>query len=247
MSLPDKTDPRLDTEYVREIAGSAERAPTTLVGVVHDHPASVYRVKTVVGQVEADVLALELPPLAVPLFERYARDTQEPPRDGGEMSAAIQASEAPTVVGIDGPSPRFFTRLLHRMRNESLSPRATIRLARDVSAGTATALRCAVHGRILGHATRWMPRDRGHDHDIDRLAPPSRQAAHERARIDRSRVASRVLTSSPASDCLDRAREEQMVAELDRLRRTGSVIAVVGLAHLDRIASRLCDTTERNA
>jgi len=85
--------------------------------VLHDHPASTYRVRTLIGRVDPAVLALELPPLALPLYDQYATDERTPPTLGGEMSAAIQAADADRVAGIDGPTPGFLRRVasgLHR-------------------------------------------------------------------------------------------------------------------------------------
>jgi pheromone shutdown protein TraB len=64
-------DPRVGSEYVR-IVESGRRSPVVLLGVVHDHPASVHRVRTVVESLDPAVLGLELPPLVTPLFEQFA-------------------------------------------------------------------------------------------------------------------------------------------------------------------------------
>jgi hypothetical protein len=61
-------DPRLESAYLTTLDGGA----VTLVGVVHDHPASVARVRAVVARRRPDVVALELPPLAVGLYEAHA-------------------------------------------------------------------------------------------------------------------------------------------------------------------------------
>src|SRR6056297_2195481 len=100
------TDPRMNDEYVRRLPD----AGVTLVGVVHDHPASVHRAREVVRERDPDVVALEAPPLAMPLYETYARESRTPPTFGGEMSAAAQAAreEDAEVVGIDGPTVAFF-------------------------------------------------------------------------------------------------------------------------------------------
>ena len=51
-------DPRLHTGHVRHLSGDSDERAATLVGVVHDHPASRYRV----GE-------LAVAPLALPLFD----------------------------------------------------------------------------------------------------------------------------------------------------------------------------------
>ncbi len=97
-SLGDDGDPRLTPETVRCVPGRGDRG-VVVVGVVHDHPASLFRVAHLVETVEAAVLALELPPLAVPLFRLYARDDRTPPRLGGEMSVAVRAAGSPRETG----------------------------------------------------------------------------------------------------------------------------------------------------
>ncbi|MFC7081645.1 hypothetical protein [Halorussus caseinilyticus] len=52
----------MNDEYVRRLPD----AGVTLVGVVHDHPASVHRARAVVRERDPEVVALEAPPLAVP-------------------------------------------------------------------------------------------------------------------------------------------------------------------------------------
>jgi len=123
-----REDPRLTGEHVRSVASTA--GTVTLVGVVHDHPASVYRVRRVLEAREPDVLALELPPISLSLFEAYARDVRTPPVFGGEMSAAIQAADTDEVVGIDGPTMAFtlaLARTLVRERASQSTVRSVIR------------------------------------------------------------------------------------------------------------------------
>ena len=79
------SDPRVTGEFVRRVSNDA--GTVTLVGVVHDHPASSYRVRQVVEDVDPEVLALELPPISIPLYEQYASSDRNPPVFGGEMSA----------------------------------------------------------------------------------------------------------------------------------------------------------------
>ncbi|MGM0718676.1 MAG: hypothetical protein ACQET5_16240, partial [Halobacteriota archaeon] len=117
-------DPRMTATYVRRIPAGANAL--TLVGVVHDHPASTYRVKRTIEKRDPDILALELPPISLPLFEEYARCSWDPPRLGGEMSAAIQTAQTDEVIGIDRPTNDFFGRLLRRLVQERPS-RGTVR------------------------------------------------------------------------------------------------------------------------
>ena len=118
-------DPRLDEEYLRCLPGTDRHGPVLLVGVVHDHPASIARVVRMVETFPPDTLALELPPLAMPLFRRYAADSQQPPRLGGEMSAAIQSTDAGHDRGPDGR--RRDGRLLHPDASRSQHEGALLR------------------------------------------------------------------------------------------------------------------------
>ncbi len=102
-------DPRITEQFCRHLEGSA--GDLILLGVVHDHPASVARVERVLEAVDPDVLALELPSAALPLYRTYAAggaDESDSPRFGGEMSAAIRASPDVDVVGIDARTGRSF-------------------------------------------------------------------------------------------------------------------------------------------
>ena len=76
----DLDDPRLNDAYLRVCPGGPEEGTVVLVGVVHDHPSSQYRAQRVLEAVEPTTLALELPPLALPLFEEYATESSTPPR-----------------------------------------------------------------------------------------------------------------------------------------------------------------------
>ena len=49
------SDPRVTGEYVRQLSGA--HGTLTLVGVVHDHPASIYRVQHVIERVDPEILA----------------------------------------------------------------------------------------------------------------------------------------------------------------------------------------------
>ena len=62
-ALPGGTDPRLDDAFWCEVPATDERAAAVLVGVVHDHPASVYRAVTLVRAAAPETLAVELPPI----------------------------------------------------------------------------------------------------------------------------------------------------------------------------------------
>jgi hypothetical protein len=230
-------DPRLSGEYVRRLSG--EGADAVLIGVVHDHPTSTHRVRTVVEEVDPDVLALELPPLAVPLFERYAAGGRTPPAFGGEMSAAIQAAATDRVAGVDGPTPGFLARLTRILARKD----AALSTARTVLGGLASATKHALVCRIAaGVAARTGVRlevDAPVAHDCDRSDDPKRQAADERAQIRRARTVMNALEPADSDRFRKVAREAHMADRLSALRREGTVAAVVGIGHFDPLVGRL--------
>ena len=235
-------DPRITGEHLRSI--DAPTGTVTLVGVVHDHPASAFRVRTVVTDRDPDVLALELPPLSLPLFERYAEDTRTPPAFGGEASAAIQAATADRVVGIDGPTLPFLGRLAATLYRED----ASIETLRGVLDGLATvtknALRCRLAGSLAAATSIRLEVDSPVTYATDRTDAAEEQAANERAQIDRARAVLDAFEPSRAASFGDDVREAHMADRLADLRRDGDVVAVVGRHHLDRIAERLAARTD---
>lgn len=232
-------DPRITSRFLRCVPGGPGRGAVLLVGVVHDHPASTYRVARILETVEADVLALELPPLAMPLFRLYGRDVDTPPRLGGEMSMALQAADETPAVGIDAPNRRYL-RLLGR---ELLAGRVDLNLAvpllRDLVAGFGQAAACrlgAVVGSYLGLRFRLYTHI---EYDCSLLDPPALQAAHETRHLSRQQGFLRAIEIPPAMALIDANREESMATRLDGLRAAGDVIAIVGMEHLDPLADRL--------
>lgn len=226
-------DPRLDPDYLRTVSG--DDGQVVLVGVVHDHPASVHRARAVVEQVAPDVVALELPSLAVPLFRRYAEDRQTPPAEGGEMSAAVQAADDARVVGIDAPSLAYARRLAAKLWAE----RPSAGTVRDVLAETAAVARHAARCRLA--ASPWPSVDSGFDgrvdHDASVADPPDRQASHEATHLARSRSLLGAVERPASMRLTDGAREEAMADELASL--DGDVVAIVGFDHLDDVAGHL--------
>ena len=234
------SDPRVTGEYIRQV--SSNTGTLTLVGVVHDHPASTYRVRQVVTELNPEVLALELPPISIPLFEQYASTDQCPPVFGGEMSAAIQAADTGTPVGIDRPTGGFFQRLAWNLLRE----RPSLQTVRNVVSATVRttkhAVTCRVAAAIGAHTSIRLEVDSPVTHDIDWADAPDDQARDERKQIRRSRSftnAFRTASRSRASRLEDVAREEEMAAQLSQLREDGDTVAVVGIDHLDSIAERL--------
>lgn len=235
----DDNDPRLTDEYVRQLPGHEGSGAVVLTGVVHDHPASAYRVQTIVDAVEPAVLALELPPLAVPLYRRYADDTRTPPDAGGEMSAAIQAASTDTVVGIDGPSRPFLWRLARTLHREDIEPSSVRPLLRGLGSVSIHAVACWLAAGLGRRAPRWLPVDDPVRHDCDPHDTPGQQAADERAQIRRAETVSTVFGQPGAVAIRDDTREAHMADQLATLRQKGTVVAVVGMGHLDPVAERL--------
>jgi len=230
-------DPRITGEHLRSI--DVPTSTVALVGVVHDHPASAFRVRRVVANRDPDVLALELPPLSLPLFERYAEDARTPPVFGGEMSAAIQASPADRVVGIDGPTLPFLRRLAATLCREAGSL-GTVRGVFDgLASVTKNALRCRLAGSLAAITSIRMEVDSPVTYATDRTDGPERQAENERRQIERARAVMDAFEPSRANSFDDEVRETHMADRLAELRNDGDVVAVVGRHHLDRVAERL--------
>lgn len=234
------SDPRVTGEYVRQV--SSDAGTVTLVGVVHDHPASTYRVRRMVEELDPDVLALELPPISIPLFEQYASTDRSPPAFGGEMSAAIQAAATDTTVGIDRPTGGFFQRLGRALLRERPSLQVVRNVVSDVVRSTKHAVICRAAATV-GERTsiRWEV-DSPISYDTDWTDAPTDQARDERKQVRRSRSfmnAFRTASRSQASLLEDEAREEEMAEQLIQLREAGDTVAVVGIDHLDSVAERL--------
>jgi pheromone shutdown protein TraB len=229
----DETDPRTSGEHQRRPAGA--EGPV-LVGVVHDHPASQHRVGAVISDVEPDVLALELPPLSVPLFEAYA-DDGIPSAVGGEMSAAIRAASTDRVVGIDGPTPRFSLALARNLYRADADSRTVRRALSGLASATSRAVVCRLAAGVTAHTGLGVAVDRSVAHDCGPDDDPHEQAADERAQVRRARAAARVFEPARAARVRDATREEHMARRISAL--DGRAVAVVGIDHLDAVADRL--------
>lgn len=230
-------DPRITGEYIRWIR-SDRQGDVYLVGVVHDHPASEHRVRSVVRTVDPEVLALELPPIALPRFEQHARDRARSGA-GGEMGAAIAAADPDRVVGIDGPTIAFLRTLLATISGRDVAPATIGTVLRGLLAVTTDAMRCRVRAHIRARFARRrrLPQPRGSAQD--RLERPEAQAADERAKVDRSASMKSIFGESGAVRLRDEARESYMRDRLAGCRKAGTVVAVVGVDHLDAVAQRL--------
>lgn len=237
-ALPSDCDPRFTGDFLRRLSGP--QGSITLVGVAHDHPSSIYRVRTAIEAFDPDTLALELPPMAIPLFEQYADDTRTPPALGGEMSAAIQAADTATVTGIDRPTAGYYRRLLGTIASE----RPSLDTLRNVFAASASTLSHAVAcrlGTVFGKRTPFnLAVDSPTDHEVGHTDEPSVQAADERTQIRRSRA---VLDSLGSDSYVHASRIERDSRDTEMASRLadfdGDTLAVVGISHLDALVEQL--------
>lgn len=245
-------DPRTTGEYVRRVSYFSEGATgsLTLVGVVHDHPASVYRVRKTVEEVDPDVLALELPPTAVPLFEQYAETERSPPVFGGEMSAAVQTARTEETVGIDGPTRRYLTRLAGCLLRERPSTDTTRKVLSSTFSATRHAIVCRLAASISAVTDLRLEVDSPVPHDIGADETAETQAEDEHRQVRRARAfmdAFRTASRSRATRLVDTVREEHMadrLSELDGVDAEKDVVAVVGIDHLDAVAELLDSNKE---
>ncbi len=229
----------MESEYVETYSDEGGDGSVTLVGVVHDHPASVYRVRRVVEREAPDVLALELPPLAVPLYETHAADEETPPPFGGEMSAAVQAAGTDDVVGIDGPSTAFCRRLARTLVARGTSLETAVRSVRGVASVGKTALACRAAATLTNRTGLRIAVGDPTSHGVSRSDPPREQVADENRQIRTATAVLDALESPPASRVRSETREAHMADRLQTLRTRGDVVAVVGLGHFESIRDRL--------
>lgn len=235
-------DPRLTGEHVRVVAGS--NGVVTLAGVVHDHPASKYRVARLIEGSSADILALELPPLALPLFKQYAADERMPPAFGGEMSLAIQAADSERIVGIDGPSRSYLSRVSKRLVRDRASPRTIGTVTKNLLSVSKETLTRRAASIVHSLSSIRLELDKPTVYETDWTDEPAVQAADEQRQIGRAQSVSNLLEHSRGESVRDATREAHMAAQLDDLRKEGDVVAVVGRGHLDAITEQLIATTE---
>ncbi|WP_049902032.1 hypothetical protein [Natrinema sp. J7-1] len=248
-SVPESfDDPRITAQFCRRLPGTA--GDLILIGVVHDHPASIARVERVLERVDPETVALELPPITVPLYRAYARDRDAesaPPRFGGEMSAAIRAAPDADPVGIDAPNLSFLRRLVGRLVADRVSPATVRRVLSSVGGATREAVTCRV-AATLTHATSMtvVPGDRV-EYDCEPADSPEQQAAHERSHVAGVQaLLGSIETDGSALAYRDDTRERCMIERLPDLRsEPGDVVAVVGVDHLERLATALSASGRR--
>ena len=240
------TDPRVDPDQLRLFDSQAGN-PLLLVGCVHDHPASVYRVRALVEALRPDVVAVELPGLAVPLFEAVGRESDGEPSTGGEMSEALAAGVETGAerVGIDTLDGRFARSLARELRRESPSLGTIRRVLESVSNVSRHALSCRLSAALGRYGTAAPVERRTYEHEVDTGAPPAVQADDEQRQLTRSLSVLRAFERPVANDVVDAARERTMVSHLLPLATRGGVVAVVGFDHLSGITELLeerCET-----
>ncbi|WP_408956982.1 hypothetical protein [Natrinema sp. 74] len=235
-------DPRITSQFCRRLPGGA--GDLVLVGVVHDHPASVARVERVLEHVGPDTLALELPPAALPLYRIYARgdpDDPTPPRFGGEMSAAIRAAPDADHVGIDAPNWSFLRELVTRLVADRVSPATARNVITSLGGATREAVACRVAATLTHATSMTVAPDDPIEYDCTPDDPPERQAEHERSHVAGVQaLLGSVDTDGSALAYRDETREQCMIDRLEALRsEPGDIVAVVGVDHLERLAAGL--------
>ena len=228
------SDPRITKHALVEVTPYI-----TLVGVVHDHPASCHRVRSVIADRQPSTLALELPPLAVPLFERYANPTDAMPDWGGEMSAAIEAYDGSTILGIDGPSQGFLSHGIESWRAGTLTTSDMLGFLRRVSGAMTTAIHARTAASLPSPLARRCRVGTPLDYAVDDTDDPRVQARDERNHVARARAVMDAMDPAAGVDHRDRIREDWMAAQLSSVSASESVVAVVGMGHLDALAERL--------
>jgi pheromone shutdown protein TraB len=245
-------DPRLDEAYLRVASETGTGGRVVLVGVTHDHPASRVRARRTVEAVAPAVVALELPPLAMPRYRQYAErgieradgesdsgESDGSGYDGGEMAAALAASGDARVVGIDAPNWAYWRRLVETLRAREPDRETAVAAIQKTLSVTKHAVTCAL-GAAVGALTPWSPAlETPASHDSSVADPPAAQAADEARQLSRSRALLGALEPPPGQELVDDLREASMASRIDSLRTGGSVVAVVGHAHLEPIHGRL--------
>lgn len=239
-SIPESIDdPRVTSQWCRRVSGARD---LHLVGVVHDHPASIARVERVIETIEPDVLALELPPAAVPLYRAYASEAtaRSLPRFGGEMSVAIQTAIDADIVGIDAPNWSFFRRLLTRLVADRVPASTARRVISTVGGATRSAVTCRIAATLTHATSLTVTCDDPIEYDCSHADPAAEQAAHERSHVAGVQaLLGSVDTDGSALAYRDETRERCMIDRLDEIRATDSAVAVVGIDHLDPIETAL--------
>lgn len=233
-------DPRVHDNHVQYLQ-SSDAGDVLLLGVVHDHPASRYRVRELSAAWDPDVLALEVAPLALPLFEQYAADGRDLPALGGEMSAAIAAAGDARLVGIDGVDATFLRALLRHTVAERPTTGTAYKLIKSVTSVYRHASICRLAAAVSEATGLRLEVDEPVTHDCSLADPPSVQAADEHSQLSRSLTLLRSAEPPEPVRLRDEIRDASMARRLTALRDEGDVLAVVGRGHLEPLAALVGD------
>ena len=233
-------DPRISKEFIREIA--TDSSDITVLGVVHDHPASIYRVRNIVREMDPSVLALELPPLAIPLYKQYAETTDSTSQEGGEMSAAIASANGAEVAGIDGPTVEFTRWLYSTLREEGVSWKSIYQNVKAVANTIRPVFLARLKGVLHPMDSTIPDFENRVTHSVTTLDEPTQQAEDERRQIHETRALMNALAPSRSASLRDTVREQYMAYRIAALATNGPVVAIVGLGHLDSIARELSES-----
>jgi pheromone shutdown protein TraB len=225
-------DPRLDGEFWRTLPATEGHEQAHLVGVVHNHPASCYRTRRVVNSVDPDVLALELPDSVVDRLNRDVASGGANEATQDEMVAALTAVTDSGAVGIDSFDSTFYRRLAAAAISQRASPTTLYRTASAIK-------RVTQEAETVERTGETDVLDGAGDYDVTRATPATEQARDERSHVDRSRSLLGAVEPPPAVRLLDEARERTMAAKIDSLRADRTVVAVVGMAHLEPLVKKI--------
>lgn len=228
-------DPRITGENVRYIPAREGAGYAVIVGVVHDHPASIFRTGHLVSALQPDVLAVELPRAAIPLFESFQADEEGSDHIGGEMSLALRRASG-AKVGIDAPSLRYTRHLFTYLASEGVPPVLYWRVLKDLTLSTLQAV-WTVIAAMVGTITG--VRLRAHtpvEHEVTPTDPPAKQAHAESEHIATRKAFLQAIEVPETIRIIDTIRERVMAERIAELRRQGDVVAIVGVEHLDPVA-----------
>lgn len=231
-------DPRVTTRHLQLVPRFDTLGEVLLVGVVHDHPASIARVGHILTTIRPDSLALELPSLAVPLFERYARGDR-PPTIGGEMSMAVWAAGSARSIGLDSPNWDYVRRLVGRLRDGEVSEQTLRDVLADLVGSTHQAVACRLAGfvgTVTGVLFQPYPTL---EYDCTMMDSPADQADNENEHVETQQAFIDAVEIPAARTLIDELREETMADRLHELRHHGTVIAIIGVQHVEPIGSHL--------